>query len=157
MWLSREGMDWVRGSHKYTHTRTQTNTERAPLRHATTIWFDSPCCCLDLPYFNRWWLHTVKSKLSQACNAGINKGIFWGPFAARIRQWLWPRSCPNVSKLENQFFFLCLHFVPPSVFDHYEDTVQVDFFFNCAIFLDVIWALSMCPKTLPAQPDVHPW
>lgn len=66
MWSSWEGRDGV----------TPTHTWRAPLRHAATIWFDSPCCCLDLPYFNRWGLHTVNSKLSQSRNAGINKGMF---------------------------------------------------------------------------------
>ena len=74
------GRGWM-GSHTHTHTHTHTNTRRVPLRHAATIWLDSPCCCLDLPYFNRWWLDTAKSTLSWPCNAGISKGIFWGPFA----------------------------------------------------------------------------
>lgn len=51
-----------------THTHTHVHTRRAPLRHAATISFDSPCCCLDLPYFSCWWLHTLKSTFSCRCN-----------------------------------------------------------------------------------------
>lgn len=80
------------------HTHKHTHIQRTPLRHAATIWFDSPCCCLDLPYFNCWWLHTGKSSWAGSVMQGISTGIFWGPFAGGTRHWL--RAClwPDVSK-----------------------------------------------------------
>lgn len=158
MWLIWEGMD--RG--EITRSDKRTHTHRALLRHAATIWFDCPCCSLDLPYFNCWRLHTVKSKLSWPRNAGV----FWGPFAGRTRDLLRSCPCPNVSKLENPSF--CFHFGLPStevgVFVLSEtDEVEhkcLDLILmreKLTFLKNVIQALAINPKWLSAEFVVHPF
>ena len=152
MWLSWEGMDGISLSHTHmrththTHTHTQTNTRRVPLRHATTIWLDSPCCCLDLPYFNRWWLHTENSMLSWPCNAGISKGIFWGPFA----DWLSLCLCPMWVSRKIHLFALHPQQTPFS-FD-YLDLIMRGRQWSC----DSGFSCTVHSKWLPTQFIFHP-
>lgn len=74
MWSGCEGRDGV--------TPTHTRARGAPLRHAATIWFDSPCCCLDRPYFNRRGLHSPVTQ-------GSTKGCFADETINRIRPCNW--------------------------------------------------------------------
>lgn len=88
---SWEGMAGVWES----HTPTQRECRYAMLQLSCLI---VPGCCLDLAYFNHWWLHTVKSELSWLCNTGISTGISLGAFCGSD-QTMRLRPCPNVSRL----------------------------------------------------------